>query len=116
MQTNRHNVFSKLTLTQSVVDRLRSDQDLRIMLYCTGDLSQSSSMEISFPSQIEIRVNDTQYTGNLRGVKKKPGTTRPADITPLCKRAVPGVINDIHITYAATDKVGMAALLAWRSR
>lgn len=76
------------------------------MLYCAADSLHASGMptDIAFPNQIEIKINDEQFQGNLRGVKKKPGTTRPADITSLVRK-LPTYTNRLSIAYAATERV-----------
>lgn len=62
--------------------------------------------DISFPHQVELRVNDTAISGlNLRGLKNKPGSTRPADITEKMNIRA-GYRNEITLTYAMTQKVG----------
>ncbi|CAA7258697.1 unnamed protein product [Cyclocybe aegerita] len=40
---------------------------------------------IEFPPTCEVRVNNVQITANLKGLKKKPGTAPPPDITKLCR-------------------------------
>ena len=82
---------------------MQNDSSLRVLIYCTSDLS-SNQPDIAFPSQIEIKVNDEPFQGNLRGIKKKTGTTRPADITHLVRK-LPNYQNKVVVTYAATDKV-----------
>ena len=73
------------------------------MIYCTTDTANSpfSRVDIAFPHQVEIKVNQDEIKGNLRGLKNKPGTTRPADITDLLRKRN-GYSNDIAITYALT--------------
>jgi E3 SUMO-protein ligase PIAS1 len=45
-----------------------------------------------------VRVNNAQLAANLKGVKKKPGTAPPADLTSLVRKA-PGVMNALEIIY-----------------
>lgn len=105
MNSNRHTVATVLRLPSVIVDRLRSEQNLRIMLYCAVDPGHfPRPIDIAFPSQVEVKVNDEVFQGNLRGIKKKSGTTRPADITPFITKQH-GFPNRIMLTYAATDKV-----------
>lgn len=102
-------------ISQSCVDSMRKDSNHKIMLYCAADIPHgpthgpSYPLDITFPTQIEVKVNDESFHGNLRGIKKKPGTTRPADITDLTRR-LPGYRNTLTITYAATDRVHPAAV------
>lgn len=78
---------------------------MRVLVYCTSDLD-SPNPDIGFPSQIELKVNAETFQGNLRGIKKKVGTTRPADITSLVRR-IPNYNNQLSITYAATERVSL---------
>lgn len=82
-----------------------SDPSIRVLVYCASDpVSPFSKVDISFPHQVEIRVNKDEVKANLRGLKNKPGSTRPADITHLLhKRA--GYENSLMVTYALTLKV-----------
>ena len=78
------------------------------MVYCAG-MDQITGFtrdtEIAFPHQVELRVNDTPVTGlNLRGLKNKPGSTRPADITKSLTLTA-NYRNQISMTYAMTQKV-----------
>ena len=91
------------------------------MVFCAADSMSSpfQRVDIAFPYQIEIRVNQDEVKANLRGLKNKPGSTRPADITAqLRKRA--GYENHLQVTYALTTKVrGLKAviygLFSWSS-
>src|ERR1700712_385036 len=93
-----------LTLSQPYVDRLRADSTLRILLYCAADSSRGTYADISFPQQLEIKVGGEEVKANFKGLKNKPGSTRPADITGFIKRE-PDFSNQIHVTYALTHKV-----------
>jgi E3 SUMO-protein ligase PIAS1 len=44
-------------------------------------LSPFTRLDITFPSQIEVRINGDEIKANYKGLKNKPGSTRPADIT-----------------------------------
>ncbi|KAI9718969.1 MAG: hypothetical protein M1812_003854 [Candelaria pacifica] len=104
MPANRHTINTKLVLTDTVVERLQ-DPTLRIMIYCTSDnaLLPYTRADVAFPHQIEIKVNLDEIRSNLRGLKNKPGTTRPADITNLVRKRS-GYENSIVMTYALTQK------------
>lgn len=71
-------------------------------------MSPFSRVDIEFPYQIEIKVNQDEVKANLRGLKNKPGTTRPADITNLLRHKA-NYNNYMVITYALTKKVGSAS-------
>ena len=95
----------KIILRGDVADRLLRDPTIRVMIYCASDpLSPFSKTEISFPYQVEIKVNmDEVKTNLLRGLKNKPGSTRPADITDLLRKRG-GYENTMTVTYALTTK------------
>lgn len=75
------------------------------MLYCAIDPGQMPyEVDVAFPNQVELRVNQEIFSGNLKGIKKKSGTTRPADITDLTRR-LNSYSNSVNVTYAAVDRV-----------
>lgn len=96
----------KIALNASVAAKLQDDNNMRVMIYCTADngLNQYSKSEIAFPHQVEIKANLDEVKTNLRGLKNKPGTTRPADITNFIRKK-PGYPNHVVMTYALTQKV-----------
>jgi len=101
----RHTVTSQLCLSQPTLNRIRDDRDLRVMVFCAVDApGVPHPSDIAFPAQVDLRVNSETYSGNLRGIKKKPGTTRPADITNLLRK-IANYTNNISLVYQATDKV-----------
>ncbi|KAL9035327.1 MAG: hypothetical protein Q9214_006633 [Letrouitia sp. 1 TL-2023] len=74
------------------------------MVYCAADpISHSSKTDIAFPHQIEIKVNLDEVKANLRGLKNKPGSTRPADITDLLRKRA-NYENTLMVTYALTHR------------
>lgn len=104
--SHRQTVNKNLTLNDAQCGRLRSDPTLRILLFCALDqpLAPYTRMDIAFPSQIEVRVNQDEVKANYKGLKNKPGSTRPADITSLLRTAPANYRNSISITYALTQK------------
>jgi E3 SUMO-protein ligase PIAS1 len=79
---------------------------MRLLLYCGVDthLTQSSPpIDVAFPSQIEVKINGDDVRSNFKGLKNKPGSTKPADITDKIRRNT-GYGNIIAITYALTSK------------
>ena len=86
---------------------MNQDPSLKVLLYCASDpISPFSKVDIAFPHQVEIRVNQDEVKSNLRGLKNKPGSTRPADITDLLRKRA-GYENSMTVTYALTNKVGL---------
>lgn len=75
------------------------------MVYCAMEpVSAFTPMDISFPQSIEIKVNENEVKANLRGLKNKPGSTRPADVTNMIHKK-PNYTNMLKVTYALTQKV-----------
>lgn len=95
----------KVVLSQNDAMRLQSDPNLRVMVYCTADtgLNPYTKSDIAFPYQVELKANLDEVKANLRGLKNKPGTTRPADVTDYIRKK-PGYPNLIVMTYALTHK------------
>ena len=108
MQTHRHTVTSSLRLTKNVVDKLAADPALRVMIYCavSGSLGSFARHDIAFPHQVELKVNLGEVKANFRGLKNKPGSTRPADITSFLRKAE-NYDNTVATTYALTQKASV---------
>ncbi|KIL95850.1 hypothetical protein FAVG1_00588 [Fusarium avenaceum] len=71
-----------------------------------GDVKAcDGTQEIAFPHQSELKVNGGEIKANLRGLKNKPGSTRPVDITKAL-RLRPKYTNNVDFTYALTSKAG----------
>lgn len=84
---------------------LNNDPTLRVMIYCASEpIHPFVRVDISFPHQVEIKINLDEVKANLRGLKNKPGSTRPADITHLLRKRE-GYENSMTVTYALTHKV-----------
>ncbi|KAH8158544.1 hypothetical protein CIB48_g9707 [Xylaria polymorpha] len=88
---------------QPIMVGLANDKSYRVMLFCAAD--NASLQDIVFPHQSEIKVNGGEIRANLRGLKGKPGTTRPVDITDSLRLKPPNYNNNIEFTYALTSKV-----------
>lgn len=78
-----------------------NDKSYRVMVFCAGD--SIGMQDIAFPHQSELRVNTGEVKANLRGLKNKPGSTRPVDITNAL-RLRPNYTNNLEFTYALTNK------------
>lgn len=101
--TGRATVHANVSLAAHQVERLRdSGRSWKVMAYCCYE-QDPSPKDIAFPAQVELRCNTHNYSGNLRGIKKKAGTTKPADLTPFCTKSI-GYNNQVSISYAGTDK------------
>ncbi|KAL4871963.1 hypothetical protein BDV12DRAFT_205454 [Aspergillus spectabilis] len=101
----RDSVELKILLSADVASRLLSDSKLRVMVFCAADtgLNQFTKSDIAFPHQVELKANLDEVKANLRGLKNKPGTTRPADITNYIRKKA-GYTNHVVMTYALTQK------------
>ncbi|CAK7227017.1 E3 SUMO-protein ligase pli1 [Sporothrix bragantina] len=79
-----------------------NDPAMRVMIFCAAN--NYDVQDIAFPYQCEIKVNGGEIKANLRGLKNKPGSTRPVDITPLVRLKPPTYGNSLEFTYALTSK------------
>jgi E3 SUMO-protein ligase PIAS1 len=95
----------KVIFNPTVASRLQNDPSTRVMVYCAADngLAQYSKCDIAFPHQVELKANLDDVKANLRGLKNRPGSTRPADITNFVRKK-PGYPNHVVMTYALTQK------------
>lgn len=94
-----------IVFRQDLADRVLADPSLKAMVYCAADpITPYTLADIAFPHQVEIKVNEDEVKANLRGLKNKPGSTRPADITKLL-RIRANFRNQMKVTYALTQKV-----------
>ncbi|RHZ45842.1 Siz/PIAS RING finger protein [Aspergillus thermomutatus] len=109
-EQTRDNVELKVVLSPTVASRLQADPNLRVMVYCAADsgLNQYTKSDIAFPHQVELKANLDEVKANLKGLKNKPGTTRPADVTNYIRKK-PGYPNHIVMTYALTQKASTAS-------
>lgn len=89
------------------LQRCLSDKTCRVMIFCAGE--SSGLQDIVFPHQSELKVNGGEIKANLRGLKNKPGSTRPVDVTNAL-RLKTNHVNSIDFTYALTSKVRRPSL------
>ncbi|KAL8985178.1 MAG: hypothetical protein Q9205_001055 [Flavoplaca limonia] len=86
-EATRDTVGCKIILKQDVADKLVSEPDLKVMIFCASEpISHFSKVDVTFPHQVEIKVNLDEVKANLRGLKNRAGSTRPADITNLLRK------------------------------
>lgn len=104
-EVSRDQLDAKINFRTDIVERLNGDPSIKAMIYCASEpISPFSQVDIVFPHPIEIRVNLDEVKANLRGLKGKPGSTRPADITGFLRKRA-GYENSLNVTYALTNKV-----------
>ena len=101
-EVTRDSIQTTINFRQDVADQLNSGS-ARAMIYCAADstFSPFTRVDIAFPYQVEIKVNQDEVKSNLRGLKGKPGSTRPADITDLLRKRT-GYNNEVAVNYALT--------------
>lgn len=107
MTANRHSVHVTVSLNAQQVQQITADKSYRCMVYCAAvdEAIPYTTTDIAFPHQVELRVNSIQISGlNLRGLKNRPGSTRPADITDYLTHKE-NQRNQLTLTYALTQKV-----------
>jgi E3 SUMO-protein ligase PIAS1 len=88
-----------------IAERFARGENLKVLIYCAPEPAPPfAKVDIAFPAQIELKVNGLEVKANLRGLKQRPGSTRPADITELVHRRS-SQENTLTVTYALTSKV-----------
>ncbi|QSS50314.1 MIZ zinc finger protein [Histoplasma capsulatum var. duboisii H88] len=104
-ESTRDSVILKVVLSALNAARIQNDPSLRVMVYCAADsgLTQYTKSDITFPHQVELKANLDDVKANLRGLKNRPGSTRPADITNFIRKKA-GYVNQVAMTYALTQK------------
>ena len=111
-EATRDQVDTKIVLRKDLADRIKADSTLRAMIYCASDpINPYTLADIAFPYQVEIKINEDEVKANIRGLKNKPGSTRPADITKLL-RIRADYSNMMKVTYALTQKVSVLRLVS----
>ena len=92
-----------LTIKSQEVQDCQTDPALRIFVFCAA--GNTGIQDICFPHQSELKVNGGEIKANLRGLKNKAGSTRPADITSALRFRPSNYTNSVEFTYALTTKV-----------
>jgi len=101
MPHHKHSV--SFVVSARYVQQCKIDESYRIMLFSAK--GGHGPQDISFPQQSDVRVEHCEVKGlNMRGLKNKPGTTRPADLTPAC--LLRGAYDKhVEFIYALTSEV-----------
>ncbi|KAI1393483.1 zf-MIZ-domain-containing protein [Hypoxylon trugodes] len=102
---NNHRNSVTITLKSSEfpeLSRCATNLPTKLMLFCGSD--NTGPQDIQFPHQSEIKINGDDVKHNLRGLKNKPGSTHPVDITPFFRLKQANYTNNVEFTYALTDK------------
>ncbi|KAL2128580.1 hypothetical protein VTI74DRAFT_9005 [Chaetomium olivicolor] len=90
-----------------------SDPTMRVMVFCAA--ANAGTQDVAFPHQCELKVNGGDIKANLRGLKNKPGSTRPVDITNSLRLRPPSYINNVDFTYALTQKKFYLSLIVCKA-
>jgi E3 SUMO-protein ligase PIAS1 len=105
MQHHRHTVKVNLRISDyPILARVQKDSTLKVLVFCAAE--DKGKQDIAFPHQSELKVNGGEIKANLRGLKNKPGSTRPVDITKELRFSPSSYCNNIEMTYALTTKAG----------
>lgn len=105
-ETTRDTAHFIVSLSSEVAERLHNDPNVKVMVFCAAENNSQhyAPSEIAFPHQVELKCNLDEVKANLRGLKNKPGSTRPADVTQYIRKKA-GYPNALQMTYALTQKV-----------
>ncbi|KAI5356600.1 putative SAP domain, Zinc finger, MIZ-type, Zinc finger, RING/FYVE/PHD-type, PINIT [Septoria linicola] len=103
MPQNRHTVRGTISLSPDQSQRMKADPSLKLLLYCGKGANHYSLVDVEFPNQLEVKINNDDVKSNFKGLKGKPGTTKPADITDKIRKNS-GYQNQLSITYALTKE------------
>jgi E3 SUMO-protein ligase PIAS1 len=105
MTNHRHSVQIAVLAGDPIFNEVANDKRVRIMAFCASEPNDILN-DIAFPHQSEIKVNGGEIKANLRGLKNKPGSTRPVDITSALRLRPPHFSNTVELTFALTTKAG----------
>lgn len=94
--------LAKFKLSKSDWAMLESDKKYKLYLLCGayGNNPTPNGEYIQFPHPNEIRFNSVQVKDNVRGLKNKLGTAKPADLTPYLRPSPQQ--NVLEVVYAFT--------------
>ncbi|AAS50487.1 AAR121Wp [Eremothecium gossypii ATCC 10895] len=90
----------KFRLSETESKFILDSKDTKLLLFC-GPVSQGNRVHIQFPHPNEIKLNDNMIKDNVRGLKNKIGTAKPADLTPFVKH---NAENYLQLVYAFTKE------------
>ncbi|ODV96773.1 hypothetical protein PACTADRAFT_32271 [Pachysolen tannophilus NRRL Y-2460] len=95
----------QFVLNESEANLLASGKQYQLLLLCGEYEAGSPTTEafVQFPQPLEIHFNDVLLKDNVKGIKNKPGTARPANLTPYLKQPPYSNRLDIIYAFAKTD-------------
>ncbi|EXK78851.1 hypothetical protein FOQG_16495 [Fusarium oxysporum f. sp. raphani 54005] len=101
--SRRHTISYAIRLEDS--SSLRNCVDnpsYRVLIVCAGGCV--GLQDVAFPQGSQLKINGQAFPADFLGLKNKPGSVRPIDITDvLCLR--PNYTNDVEFTYGPTKRV-----------
>lgn len=104
MNNHRNSITINLKASEHAdLSRCLTQPNTKLMVFCGSD--SIGPQDVQFPHQSEIKVNGEDIKHNLRGLKNKPGSTHPVDITGFLRLKQANYGNTIEFTYALTNKV-----------
>lgn len=105
MPQNRHTVRATINLNAEQCQKI-ANEGQRLLLYCgqSAGMNPYHTIDVAFPNQIEVKVNSDDVKSNFKGLKNKPGSTKPADVTDKFRTKPAGYDNQVTLTYALTTK------------
>ncbi|KAK4918784.1 E3 SUMO-protein ligase pli1, partial [Elasticomyces elasticus] len=94
-----------ITFNHEQAQRFQENDNVRVMVFCAAESFEPAwkPQDIAFPHHAELKINQDDVRANLKGLKNKPGSTRPVDITPLLRKKA-GQQNSLELVYALTSK------------
>lgn len=92
----------RFQLDQKDFEALTANKNVRLYLLCgaVNVLGTRGTETIQFPSPNELQMNGQVVKANLKGIKNKKGTTKPADITEYLTKN--NSMNIFQFIYAFT--------------
>ncbi|KAK9475905.1 PINIT domain-containing protein, partial [Lipomyces japonicus] len=99
---SKGSILSTLRLSFSQVERIKNDSSYKIYLVSTLQEDSFKQADVNFPLSMEIRVNQKPVAVNTKGIKNKPGTAKPADLTSFLVLQ-PDFKNTVEVYYAYTS-------------
>lgn len=94
----------KFVLNEAENQLLREGgEDVKVFVLCgvpNTSMPCTPSALIEFPIPVELHVNGTLIKDNIRGIKGKPGTSKPGNLTPYI--VSPPHLNKVEMAYAGT--------------
>lgn len=118
MNHHRNTVKTRITLNEQQLNEITT-KGAKVLLYCglieAPTLVGMTKLDIAFPQQVEVKVNEQVVpSSQLKGLKNKPGSTRPPDVTQLFNQSHTNS-NEVAITYALTTKASPTTEASLRS-